>query len=1141
MTQALNFNFTHQKLHERQGLIELDTHFLAYLSDQNAELSSALQLARAHHQTLSGKEKSELIIALGPYLDAYMADLFMIQDPLNSLAQKHTNLAYFYQVKRLFIQRRASRHLKPEAIVDLDIAHLDQQMQALFPQGFDEYIFAQKAFAFLESNHTEDPTVESLLLTYGAFALSHPIGRERHRKGLLFQQPLKIDFAHLIHPEKSTDGSITTYKAPQSDIRQRQGFDLTDPGVTLERALDQVHYCIGCHHQERDSCSKGLTDRKTGEFQKNPLEIDLLGCPLEEKISEMNELKGQGIVLGALAVITIDNPLCAATGHRICNDCMKACIYQKQEAVNIPAIESRILQDVLELPYGFEIYRLLTRWNPLNFERPYQKEESGYKVLIVGMGPSGFNLAHHLLQEGHQIVGIDGLKIEPLPETYIKNPIEHISTIRENLGSRVVAGFGGVAEYGITVRWDKNNLKIIRILLERHDEFHLMGGIRFGGTLTAEQAFELGFDHIALCTGAGKPHFIEMKNALASGVRMASDFLMSLQLTGSAKKDSLANLDLQLPVIVIGGGLTAIDTATEALAYYPIQVEKFYNRLVDLFGSAHHPNALSLWTNEEEKRIARLYIKHAEAIKAERQKANPDILSLLQSWGGVRLVYRGPLEKAPSYRLNHEEVEFALQEGIYISDNLKPAEVITDAFGHADGLIVESSRDSTKQTLSARTILIAAGTQPNTVLARENASVFSLDGKFFQAIDEAGNPLSPDKCAKPKSIDVFTHRTQDGRFISFYGDLHPSFAGNVVKAMASAKRGYPIVSEILSKAPPRSMDLSVFVESMKAKVHKVNKLTPTIIEVIVKAPMAAQAFEPGQFYRLQNFEMNAPLIANTKLAMEGIALTGASVDCEKGLISLIVLEMGGSSDLCALLKPGEELVLMGPTGEPTHIPENETVCLVGGGLGNAVLFSIGQAMRAKGCKVLYFAGYKKHEDCYKMNEIEKAADQVIWCCDEAKPMTPNRAQDLSFTGNIIEAMSAYAMGEIGSGLVNLGALNRMIVIGSDRMMHAVAKARYGILKPYLNPKHLAIGSINSPMQCMMKEICAQCIQLHTDPVTGKESIVYSCFNQDQSLDAVDFSILNKRLSQNNVHERLTAQWITHCLNQIDVNVPQKIA
>jgi hypothetical protein len=82
-----------------------------------------------------------------------------------------------------------------------------------------------------------------------------------------------------------------------------------------------------------------------------------------------------------------------------------------------------------------------------------------------------------------------------------------------------------------------------------------------------------------------------------------------------------------------------------------------------------------------------------------------------------------------------------------------------------------------------------------------------------------------------------------------------------------------------------------------------------------------------------------------------------------------------------------------------------------------------------------------------------------------------------------------------------------------------------VLAPYLNPHHFAIGSINSPMQCMMKEICAQCLQPHRDPATGKVSNVFSCFNQDQPLDVVDFGGLDARLRQNSVQEKLTAQWI----------------
>jgi hypothetical protein len=92
-------------------------------------------------------------------------------------------------------------------------------------------------------------------------------------------------------------------------------------------------------------------------------------------------------------------------------------------------------------------------------------------------------------------------------------------------------------------------------------------------------------------------------------------------------------------------------------------------------------------------------------------------------------------------------------------------------------------------------------------------------------------------------------------------------------------------------------------------------------------------------------------------------------------------------------------------------------------------------------------------------------------------------------------------------------------------MNAVREARHGALAPLLNPRHLAIGSINSPMQCMMKEVCAQCLQKHKDPVTGKETVVFSCFNQDQDLDRVDFVHLRQRLRANSMQEKLSGVWL----------------
>jgi hypothetical protein len=165
-------------------------------------------------------------------------------------------------------------------------------------------------------------------------------------------------------------------------------------------------------------------------------------------------------------------------------------------------------------------------------------------------------------------------------------------------------------------------------------------------------------------------------------------------------------------------------------------------------------------------------------------------------------------------------------------------------------------------------------------------------------------------------------------------------------------------------------------------------------------------------------------------------------------------------------------------------------------------------------------------------EIEAAADVVVWACDEAPGFTPGRPQDLAFVGNIVQAMVAYQQGELGEKPIDIGEVDRIIAIGSDAMMAAVARARHGVLQPWLKPRHHAIASINSPMQCMMKEICAQCLQTHRDPATGKETVVFSCFNQDQPLDHVDFDTLRARLSQNGVQEKLTAQWIDLCLRRL---------
>jgi NADPH-dependent glutamate synthase beta subunit-like oxidoreductase len=101
-----------------------------------------------------------------------------------------------------------------------------------------------------------------------------------------------------------------------------------------------------------------------------------------------------------------------------------------------------------------------------------------------------------------------------------------------------------------------------------------------------------------VATGAGLPRVLHIGNSLARGMRQANDFLMALQLTGAGKESSIASLQVRLPAVVIGGGLTGIDTATEVQAYYIKQVEKILRRY-EILAEARGEEALTRDLNEE--------------------------------------------------------------------------------------------------------------------------------------------------------------------------------------------------------------------------------------------------------------------------------------------------------------------------------------------------------------------------------------------------------------------------------------------------------------------------------------------------------------------------------------------------------------
>ena len=1144
-TYGLDFD----TLQTPEGLQALDAQFLAELQTANPALARQLKDYRGRDSDLPGTENSELLIALGPHVEAFLGRLFGIAERL--AADREAILAddVVMQFKQAYVQRRVKKHRRP---VESTFAELDGALRAgVGPvQDHDEEgAIARFAMALLEDETQNAEAIETLT-AWCKLARQTPEGQARVRGWASFKLPERVDHFDLVPTESVEVDGVTRRQAAPERWRPRDGFSLTDARMTPREVQSEVHYCIYCHDHEGDFCSKGFPEKKTQPelgFKQDPLGVTLTGCPLEEKISEMHLLRRDGYNLAALAMVMVDNPMVPATGHRICNDCMKGCIYQKQDPVDIPQIETRVLTDALDLPWGVELYHLLTRWNPLRREQYIQQPDNDRRVLVAGMGPAGFTMAHYLTMTGTAVVGVDGLKIEPLPESVLNAPVECWADLQEDLDERILMGFGGVAEYGITVRWDKNFLKLIYLTLARRHNFRVYGGARLGGTVTLEDAWALGFDHVVNATGAGLPRVVHMGNSLARGMRQASDFLMALQLTGAAKASSLASLQVRLPAVVVGGGLTGIDTATEVQAYYIKQVEKMlerYERLVEHLGE----EAVTAGMNEEDQATLTEFCEHGRAVRAERAAAEqenraPDFNPLIRSWGGVTVAYRKGMSDSPAYVRNHEEVTKATEEALYYAEGLEPLQAEVDEHQHVSGLVCrELNRQDgrwvptgAERRLPARAIFIAAGTVPNTIYEREHHDTFALDGNHFLAHTPTDNGLEPvddaEHC-KSRVFGPFTSYNEGGRRVTFIGDTHPAFHGSVVKAIASGMRTYPYVMASMAHDMPGSDEahprfLSRMDDLFTPRVVEVKRDNPAMVEVWVRAPMAARNFRAGQFYRLQTFESLSPVVNDTRLQIPLITVSGTGVknDC----IRLMVLQWGAGPRLVGRLQPGDPLVLMGPTGAPTDMPTGRTIMVVAGRWGAAVMLDIGAALRAAGNRVLYVAAFGSAGDVDHQDELEAGADQIIWCTAKDDLIEARRAQDVSLQAtDMIDVVKRYGDGELGpqSGGIPLADVDRIMVMGGTGLLKGFQSAVKGELKERVAEGCDAFGTVGSPMQCMMQGVCAQCLQWQIDPETGERTRpVFSCAGQDQPLTWIDLDNLAARQQQNRLSDRLNGQWL----------------
>jgi hypothetical protein len=199
------------------------------------------------------------------------------------------------------------------------------------------------------------------------------------------------------------------------------------------------------------------------------------------------------------------------------------------------------------------------------------------------------------------------------------------------------------------------------------------------------------------------------------------------------------------------------------------------------------------------------------------------------------------------------------------------------------------------------------------------------------------------------------------------------------------------------------------------------------------------------------------------------------------------------------------------------------------------MLDIGPALREAGNRVLYIAAFGSAGDVDLQPELEAGADQVVWATANEPTIPPNRPQDRSVVAtDMVDLVRQYGDGAIaGNDSIDLQQVDRILIMGGTGLLRGFQAALAdGPLASYFREDVQAMGTAGSPMQCMLKGVCAQCLQWQKDPETGERTRpVFSCSEQDQPLAWIDLDNLQARQQQNRLPDRLTSMWLDYVLER----------
>lgn len=148
--------------------------------------------------------------------------------------------------------------------------------------------------------------------------------------------------------------------------------------------------------------------------------------------------------------------------------------------------------------------------------------------------------------------------------------------------------------------------------------------------------------------------------------------------------------------------------------------------------------------------------------------------------------------------------------------------------------------------------------------------------------------------------------------------------------------------------------------------------SPKVVEFIIEAPLIARSRRAGHFVIVKVGEKG-----------ERIPLTIADSDTKKGTITLVIQNVGKSSEKICVLEVGDYITdLVGPLGKATHIENYGTVVCAGGGVGIAPMLPIIEAMKKAGNRVISVLAARTKELVILEEQVAKYSDEVIVMTDD---------------------------------------------------------------------------------------------------------------------------------------------------------------